>query len=98
MCAPSSTPDSNSGSYAQDYVRGDLHDDGGRHGARRLGLTILPGSAREIKAEPGSLSKPIDDPSFTRPVSIIKRSGRTLPPLSEAFLEHLSVCLRAALV
>ncbi len=63
-----------------------------------LGLTILPGSAREIKAEPGLLSKPIDDPSFTRPVSIIKRSGRTLPPLSEAFLEHLSVCLRAALV
>ncbi len=63
-----------------------------------LGLTILPGSAREIKAEPGLLSKPIDDPSFTRPVSIIKRSGRTLPPLSEAFLEHLSVCLSAALV
>ena len=51
-----------------------------------LGLTILPGSAREIKAEPGLLSKPIDDPSFNRPVSIIKRSGRTLPPLSQAFL------------
>ena len=62
-----------------------------------LGLTILPGSAREIRAEPGLLSKPIDDPRFTRPVSIIKRSGRTLPPMSEAFLEHLSVCLRAAL-
>ena len=62
-----------------------------------LGLTILPGSAREIKAEPGLLSKPIDDPSFNRPVSIIKRSGRTLPPLSESFLEHLSVCLKAAL-
>ena len=63
-----------------------------------LGLTILPGPAREIKAEPGLQSRPIDDPSFTRPVSIIKRSGRTLPPLSEAFLERLSVCLRAALV
>jgi DNA-binding transcriptional LysR family regulator len=62
-----------------------------------LGLTILPGSAREIKAEPSLQSKPIDDPTFTRPVSIIKRSGRTLPPMSEAFLEHLSVCLRAAL-
>jgi DNA-binding transcriptional LysR family regulator len=62
-----------------------------------LGLTILPGSAREIRAEPGLLSKPIDDPRFTRPVSIIKRSGRTLPPMSEAFLEHLSICLRAAL-
>jgi DNA-binding transcriptional LysR family regulator len=62
-----------------------------------LGLTILPGSAREIKAEPGLLSRPIDDASFTRPVSIIKRSGRTLPPLSEAFLEHLSISLSAAL-
>ena len=62
-----------------------------------LGLTILPGSAREIKAEPGLQSKPIDGPSFTRPVSIIKRSGRTLPPLSASFLEHLSVCLRAGL-
>ncbi|HEY1945329.1 MAG TPA: LysR family transcriptional regulator [Roseiarcus sp.] len=63
-----------------------------------LGLTILPGSAREIKAEPGLHSKPIDDPAFTRPVSIIKKSGRTLPPLSQAFLEELSGCLTAALV
>jgi len=62
-----------------------------------LGLTILPGSAREIKAEPGLQSKPIDDPAFTRPVSLIKRSGRTLPPLSASFLEHLSVCLDVAL-
>lgn len=57
-----------------------------------LGLTVLPGSAREIKAEPGLRSKQIDDP-----VSIIKRSGRTLPPLSQAFLEHLAVCLRSSL-
>ena len=63
-----------------------------------LGLTILPGSAREIKAQPGLQSRPIDDRSFTRQVSIIKRSGRTLPPLSQAFIEHLSVCLRAALL
>jgi hypothetical protein len=58
-----------------------------------LGLTILPGSAREIRAEPGLQSKPIDDPRFTRPVSIIKRSGRTLPPLTASFLEYFSVCL-----
>jgi DNA-binding transcriptional LysR family regulator len=62
-----------------------------------LGLTILPGSAREIKAEPGLRSKPIDDPTFTRPVSIITRIGRTLPPLSQAFLEHLSIYLSAEL-
>jgi DNA-binding transcriptional LysR family regulator len=62
-----------------------------------LGVTILPGSAREIRAEPSLLSKPIDDPAFTRPVSLIKRAGRTLPPLSASFLEHLSHCLSAAL-
>lgn len=62
-----------------------------------LGLTILPGSAREIKAEPGLQSRPIDDPMFTRPVSVIKKQGRTLPPLSQAFLEHLSACIGAAL-
>jgi DNA-binding transcriptional LysR family regulator len=62
-----------------------------------LGLTILPGSAREIRAEPGLQSKPIDDPAFARPVSIIKRSGRTLPPLSESFLQHLSASLSTAL-
>lgn len=62
-----------------------------------LGLTILPGSAREISAEPGLQSKPIADPAFTRPVSIIKRLGRTLPPLSASFLEHLSVYLSTAL-
>ena len=62
-----------------------------------LGLTILPASAREIKAEPSLQSKPIDDPTFIRPVSIIKRSGRTLPPLSQAFLDHLAVRLGAAL-
>jgi DNA-binding transcriptional LysR family regulator len=62
-----------------------------------LGLTILPGSAREIKAEPGLCSRPIDDLTFSRPISIIKRSGRSLPPLSESFLQNLADCLRAAL-
>lgn len=62
-----------------------------------LGLTILPGSAREIKAEPGLHSRPIDDAAFSRPVSIIKKSGRSLPPLSELFLHSLADCLRAAL-
>jgi len=62
-----------------------------------LGLTILPGSAREIRAEPGLHTRPIDDPAFSRPVSIIKRKGRTLPPLSESFLQFLAECLRAGL-
>jgi DNA-binding transcriptional LysR family regulator len=62
-----------------------------------LGLTILPGTAREIRAEPGLRSKPIDDPAFTRRVSVIKRAGRTLPPLSASFVEHLLVCFGATL-
>jgi DNA-binding transcriptional LysR family regulator len=62
-----------------------------------LGVTILPGSAREMKAEPGLQSRPIDGPAFSRLVSIIKRSGRTLPPLSESFLWHLASGLAAAM-
>jgi DNA-binding transcriptional LysR family regulator len=60
-----------------------------------LGLTILPGAAREIRAEPSLASRLIDDPGFSRAVSIIKRTGRTLPPLSESFLRHLAKALRA---
>jgi DNA-binding transcriptional LysR family regulator len=54
-----------------------------------LGITILPQSAREIRAEPGLHARPIDDPSFVRPVSIIKKKGRTLPPASAGFLDVL---------
>ena len=47
-----------------------------------LGLTILPGSAREIKAEPGLLSKPIDDPSFTQ-TGLHHQEVRTNPSAAE---------------
>lgn len=50
-----------------------------------LGLTILPGSAREIQAEPDLCSRPIADPGFERPVSLIKKAGRTMPAVSEQF-------------
>lgn len=52
-----------------------------------LGVTILPASAREIRAERGLRSRPIEGPSFERPVSIIKKLGRTLPPASVGFLD-----------
>jgi DNA-binding transcriptional LysR family regulator len=55
-----------------------------------LGLTILPGSAREIQAEPELRSRPIDDPQFERPVCLIKKAGRTMPPAAEAFCRLLS--------
>ena len=55
-----------------------------------LGITLLPGSAREIAAEPSVRSKKINDPNFSRPVSLIKKKNRTLPPLSKAFADHLA--------
>ena len=54
-----------------------------------LGITILPGDAREIRAEPSLRSRRIDDPSFERTIAVIKKAGRTLPPVSEGFLEEL---------
>jgi DNA-binding transcriptional LysR family regulator len=54
-----------------------------------LGITILPQSAHEIRAEPSLRARPIDDPSFVRPVAVIKKKGRTLPPASAGFLEVL---------
>jgi len=42
-----------------------------------LGVTILPASAREVRAEPELVVRPIDDPAFTRPVALIKKRGRT---------------------
>ena len=54
-----------------------------------LGVTILPGSAREIRAEPDLIARPIDDPRFVRPVALVKKRGRTLPPATDAFVETL---------
>jgi DNA-binding transcriptional LysR family regulator len=51
-----------------------------------LGVTILPASAREIRAERGLRTRPIDDPSLIRKLAIIKRTGRTLTPACQAFL------------
>jgi DNA-binding transcriptional LysR family regulator len=62
-----------------------------------LGLAILPGSAREIQIERNVRSRPIDNPAFSRKISVIKRAGRTLPPLSETFVQHLSNELQRAL-
>ena len=58
-----------------------------------LGLTILPGSAREIPAEPGLKSRRIDDPNFRRPVAMIKKLNRTLPPAAILFLDEIFATL-----
>jgi DNA-binding transcriptional LysR family regulator len=54
-----------------------------------IGITMLPALAREIAAEPGLRSKRISDKNFGRPVALIKKKGRTLPPLSKAFADQL---------
>ena len=59
-----------------------------------LGLAILPASAREIRAEPSLRSRLIDEPGFERPVLVIKKAGRTLPPMAESFLAQLKGALQ----
>jgi DNA-binding transcriptional LysR family regulator len=54
-----------------------------------LGVTVLPGTAREVLAEPGLVVRPIDDAAFVRPIALIKKRGRTLPPLTERFVAAL---------
>jgi DNA-binding transcriptional LysR family regulator len=51
-----------------------------------LGVTILPGAAREVLAEPLLVARPIDDAAFVRPIALIKKRGRTLPPVTERFV------------
>lgn len=55
-----------------------------------IGITMLPVSAREIAAEPSLRTRRIADKNFWRPVALIKKKGRTLPPLSKAFADQLS--------
>ncbi|MGF6812173.1 DNA-binding transcriptional LysR family regulator [Paraburkholderia sp. Clong3] len=54
-----------------------------------LGITILPASAREVRAEPELVARPIDEATFTRRIALIKKRGRTLPPVTETFVAML---------
>src|SRR5258708_31439383 len=54
-----------------------------------LGVTVLPASAKEIRAEPSLKSRVIDDPAFNRPISIVKKKNRTLPPAARLFLDEI---------
>jgi DNA-binding transcriptional LysR family regulator len=58
-------------------------------------VTILPASAREVRAEPELVARPVDDPAFTRPIALIKKRGRTLPRVTEAFVAMLIAKLDA---
>jgi DNA-binding transcriptional LysR family regulator len=52
-----------------------------------LGVTILPETAREVRAEPGLVVKAIDHPAFVRSIAIVKKRGRTLPAITDKFVE-----------
>jgi DNA-binding transcriptional LysR family regulator len=54
-----------------------------------LGITILPGNAREVRAEPRLVVRPIADEAFIRPIALVKMRGRTLPPVTERFVSAL---------
>jgi DNA-binding transcriptional LysR family regulator len=59
-----------------------------------LGVTVLPASAMELRAEKGLRSRRISDPLFTRPIAVIKKAGRSLPPASADFVKALVSALR----
>ena len=61
-----------------------------------LGITILPVSAREIRSDPTLRFRPIEGTEFVRRISLIKKCGRTLSPLSAAFVAHFSEMTRPA--
>lgn len=58
-----------------------------------LGVAILPETAMEIRALPMLRSTLISDKRLARPIYVLKRRGRTLPPASAVFLEHLEAAL-----
>ncbi len=72
-----------------DCLRADLHDDRGGDGARGLGVTILPARRARCERNRNCVVRPIDDAAFVRPIALIKKRGRTLPPLTERFVAAL---------
>ncbi|AET92655.1 transcriptional regulator, MarR family with acetyltransferase activity [Burkholderia sp. YI23] len=54
-----------------------------------LGVTILPETAREVRAEPGLVVKEIDHPAFVRSIAIVKKRGRTLPAITDKFVQRM---------
>lgn len=61
-----------------------------------LGVTLLPASAKEIRAEPSLKSRVIDDAAFVRPIAVIKKAHRTLPPAAELFYDQIVNAMEAA--
>lgn len=60
-----------------------------------LGVAILPSSAIEAQASAGIGSRPIAGDGFSRPIWLIRKASRTLPPAAEAFLDELFAAAEA---
>jgi DNA-binding transcriptional LysR family regulator len=58
-----------------------------------LGVAVLPASAKEVRAEPTLKSRMIDDAAFARPIAVIKKRNRTLPPAAQLFFEEILVAM-----
>jgi DNA-binding transcriptional LysR family regulator len=58
-----------------------------------LGITILPESAHELRAEPDLVSRAIGDGRFVRSVAVVKKRRRTLSPGADRFMAVLVACL-----
>lgn len=61
-----------------------------------LGISVLPASAREVHAERGLVTRPIDDPAFVRPIALVKKRGRTLPRVTADFVDTVDLGGKAA--
>jgi DNA-binding transcriptional LysR family regulator len=58
-----------------------------------LGVAVLPASAKEVRAEPSLKSRMIDDAAFARPIAVIKKRNRTLPPAAQLFFEQILMAM-----
>ena len=54
-----------------------------------LGVALLPSTAMEAKPSGNLRSRPVEGKSFARPIFVVRKKGRSLPPASEAFLSSL---------
>jgi DNA-binding transcriptional LysR family regulator len=54
-----------------------------------LGVTILPSTAMELRANPRLRSKPIEDAGLTRRIVIVRKARRSLSPAAESFVDEL---------
>jgi DNA-binding transcriptional LysR family regulator len=56
----------------------------------KLGVALLPSTAIEAKASGRLRSRPIEGKNFVRPIFVVRKEGRSLPPASENFLAMLA--------